>query len=111
MNSLEVGITLKALLLKNTTIKKFANNNIFPVIAESDVSNFIVYSRSINPRHVKYGTAGDDIDLEITICSSDYATGVKIAQEVRNTLDNINIDNSCWSLTYSSESYGDELYR
>ena len=61
---------------------------VFPLIAENSTTYpFIIYHRdSVSPSYCKDGHYEDDVQVTIQIATSDYNSGLDIAQSVREKL-------------------------
>ena len=107
MESLNIGIAINQLLKE--PLKSVVGNRIFPIVSELETEfPFVVYKRSgLNPITVKWGNIYDEITIEITVLSNNYQQSIQIAQIIRNTLDNKNIDDYIITLNNSYESYDD----
>jgi hypothetical protein len=85
---------------------------IYPVIAENgSAMPFVVYERQfLNPVYNKEGIIEDAVGINLTAVSADYAQSVRIADYIRDVLDEFKyvLVYDC-RLTGSSESYEDSL--
>jgi hypothetical protein len=85
---------------------------LYPVIAENGSElPFVVYNREfLNATYNKEGIVEDAVGINLTAVAADYERSVKIADCIRDVLDEFKYD---WvydcRLTGSSESYDDSL--
>lgn len=89
---------------------------VFPVVAEEAELPYIAYRRiGLEQRPVKQGSWCDTVRVEVSVCSSGYEEGVRIAELVRSALDGWQWSaaglhvRSC-SLAESEESWNDDCY-
>lgn len=90
MNILYFNTAIYSILKSNEEIKKAVGNNIYPVVAPLNTKNpYIVFKRQINTQNDNKDSRYSVVTIELNIYSNDYQQSNKIAELVKNTLEDI----------------------
>lgn len=90
MNILYFNTAIYSILKSNEEIKKVVGNNIYPVVAPLSTKNpYIVFKRQINTQNDNKDSRYSIVSIELNIYSNDYQQSNKIAELVKNTLEDV----------------------
>lgn len=90
MNILYFNTAIYSILSGNEEIKKTVGNNIYPVVAPINTKNpYIVFKRQINTQNDNKDSRYSIITIELNVYSNDYQQSNKIAELVKNTLEDV----------------------
>lgn len=117
MNILYFNTAIYSILSGNEEIKKVVGNNIYPVVAPLSTKNpYIVFKRQINTQNDNKDSRYSIVSIELNIYSNDYQQSNKIAELVKNTLEDIyNKEVEGYKIKYIvstsiDEDYNDDYY-
>lgn len=104
-------------LLSTDNIKSVVNNKVYPLIAPLNTNfPYIVFQRTSTPYNSKDNVYQDNVNVEIIAVSDNYDKSVKLAELIRNELEekrNINVEEfriTSIKLVDTSESYSNDAY-
>lgn len=90
MNILYFNTAIYSILKSNEEIKKAVGNNIYPVVAPLNSKNpYVVYKRQINIQNDNKDSRYSIVTIELNVYSNDYQQSNKIAELVKNTLEDV----------------------
>lgn len=90
MNILYFNTAIYKILIDNEEIKKVVGNNIYPVVAPFSTKNpYIVFKRQINTQNDNKDSRYSIVSIEINVYSNNYQQSIKLAEMVKNTLENV----------------------
>ena len=90
MNILYFNTAIYSILSGNEEIKKVVGNNIYPVVAPLNTKNpYIVFKRQINTQNDNKDSRYSIVSIEINVYSNNYQQSIKVAEMVKNTLENV----------------------
>ena len=90
MNILYFNTAIYSIIKSNEEINKAVGNNIYPVVAPLSTKNpYIVFKRQINTQNDNKDSRYSIVSIELNIYSNDYQQSIKVAELVKNTLENV----------------------
>ena len=90
MNILYFNTAIYSILKSNEEINKVVGNNIYPVVAPINTKNpYIVFKRQITTQNDNKDSRYSMVSIEINVYSNNYQQSIKVAELVKNTLENV----------------------
>lgn len=116
MTSLQIGKTIKELLLSNNNLVGYIEDKVYPLIADQSTTYpFIIYRRAAIEPESNKDMRGEQINVEVYIVTERYNTGIAIAEEVRKSVEgkkgkfgDLTIEDII--ITDASESFEDDAF-
>lgn len=112
MNILYFNTAIYKILTDNEEIKKAVGNNIYPVVAPLNTKNpYIVFKRQITTQNDNKDSRYSMVSIEINVYSNNYQESIKVAELVKNTLENVyNKEVESFKIKYIVSTSIDEDY-
>ena len=112
MNILYFNTAIYKILTGNEEIKKIVGNNIYPVVAPLNTKNpYVVYKRQITTQNDNKDSRYSIVSIEINVYSNNYQQSIKVAELVKNTLENVyNKEVESFKIKYIVSTSIDEDY-
>lgn len=112
MNILYFNTAIYKILTDNEEIKKIVGNNIYPVVAPLSTKNpYVVYKRQITTQNDNKDSRYSIVSIEINVYSNNYQQSIKVAELVKNTLENVyNKEVESFKIKYIVSTSIDEDY-
>ena len=112
MNILYFNTAIYKILTDNEEIKKIVGNNIYPVVAPLNTRNpYIVFKRQITTQNDNKDSRYSIVSIEINVYSNNYQQSIKVAELVKNTLENVyNKEVESFKIKYIVSTSIDEDY-
>jgi hypothetical protein len=112
MNILYFNTAIYKILTDNEEIKKMVGNNIYPVVAPLNTKNpYVVYKRQISVQNDNKDSRYSMVSIEINVYSNNYQESIKVAELVKNTLENVyNKEVESFKIKYIVSTSIDEDY-
>lgn len=112
MNILYFNTAIYSILNANEEIKKVVGNNIYPVVAPLNTKNhYIVFKRQISVQNDNKDSRYSMVSIEINVYSNNYQESIKVAELVKNTLENVyNKEVEGFRIKYITSTSIDEDY-
>lgn len=112
MNILYFNTAIYSVLSGNEEIKKAVGNNIYPVVAPINTKNpYIVFKRQISVQNDNKDSRYSIVSIELNVYSNDYQQSIKVAELVKNTLEDIyNKEVEGYKIKYITSTSIDEDY-
>lgn len=112
MNILYFNTAIYKILTDNEEIKKIVGNNIYPVVAPLSTKNpYVVYKRQITTQNDNKDSRYSMVSIELNVYSNNYQQSIKVAELVKNTLENVyNKEVESFKIKYIVSTSIDEDY-
>lgn len=112
MNILYFNTAIYSILSGNEEIKKAVGNNIYPVVAPINTKNpYIVFKRQISVQNDNKDSRYSIVSIEINVYSNNYQQSIKVAEMVKNALENVyNKEVEGFKIKYITSTSIDEDY-
>ena len=112
MNILYFNTAIYKILTDNEEIKKIVGNNIYPVVAPLSTKNpYVVYKRQITTQNDNKDSRYSMVSIELNVYSNNYQQSIKVAELVKNTLENVyNKEVEGFKIKYIASTSIDEDY-
>ena len=112
MNILYFNTAIYSILKSNEEINKVVGNNIYPVVAPINTKNpYIVFKRQITTQNDNKDSRYSMVSIEINVYSNNYQQSIKVAELVKNTLENVyNKEVESFKIKYIVSTSIDEDY-
>lgn len=112
MNILYFNTAIYSILKSNEEIKKIVGNNIYPVVAPLNTKNpYIVFKRQITTQNDNKDSRYSMVSIELNVYSNNYQQSIKVAELVKNTLENVyNKEVESFKIKYIVSTSIDEDY-
>lgn len=110
MSGLSINKSVYAILSTDESLKKLVGKNIYPIVAEENVTlPFVTFTRTAStPVEFKGGIAVDKVTFQVNVIANDYSTSVTIAERIRELLEKSNSFTRVWFMNCTENYINDE---